>query len=167
MQNSKMAWLRGFAGAIGLFLLMSAVFLGGVVFSSGGPIQAGIQQPARQQRTITFVIDGGGSAIATGALGLFPTAAFSCTINRIDVSALQSGSITVDIWKGTIGNFPPTDANTITGSSPLAISGGLTEFDSALTGWTKKINRFNILAFNVDSCSTITRCTVTLHVKRT
>ena len=126
--------------------------------SSGG---GGVQYSG-----IAFIIDGGGATITAGEKG-HVSVPFNCEILAGELSATPSGSITVDIWKGTIGNFPPTDANTITGSSPLAISGGLTEFDSALTGWTKKINRFNILAFNVDSCSTITRCTVTLHVKRT
>ncbi|GAI77252.1 unnamed protein product, partial [marine sediment metagenome] len=48
--------------------------------------------------TITFIIDGGGSAITTGEKGHLRIP-FACTINRVTMLADQSGSIVVDIWK--------------------------------------------------------------------
>ncbi len=57
---------------------------------------------------IEFIIDGGGSAITTGEKGHLRLP-FAGTIISVAVMADQSGSIVVDIWKDTIGNFPPID----------------------------------------------------------
>jgi hypothetical protein len=113
--------------------------------------------------TITFVIDGGGSAITTGQKGHLEIP-FACTITRVTLLADQSGSIVIDIWKDTYANFPPTDADSITASAPPTISSAQKSQDSTLTGWTTAIAAGDILAFNVDSCSTITRVTISLKV---
>ena len=116
--------------------------------------------------TITFIIDGGGSAITTGQKGHLEIP-FACTINRVTMMADQSGSIVVDIWKDTYANFPPTDADSITASAPPTISSAQKSQDSTLSGWTTSITAGDILAFNVDSCSTITRVTLSLKVTKT
>ena len=115
--------------------------------------------------SLTFVIDGGGSAITTGQKGHLEIP-FACTIKRVTMLAAQSGSIVVDIWKDTYASFPPTDADSITASAPPTISSAQKSQDSTLTGWTKSISSGDILAFNVDSCSTITRATISLKVER-
>ena len=91
---------------------------------------------------------------------------FACTINRVTMMADQSGSIVVDIWKDTYANFPPTDADSITASAPPTISSAQKSQDSTLTGWTTSISAGDFLAFNVDSCSTITRVTISLKVEK-
>lgn len=116
--------------------------------------------------SITFIIDGGGSAITTGEKGHLEIP-FACTINRVTMMADQSGSIVVDIWKDTYANFPPTDADSITASAPPTISSAQKSQDDTLTGWTTAISADDILAFNVDSCTTITRVTISLQVTRT
>jgi len=116
--------------------------------------------------SITFIIDGGGSAITTGEKGHLRIP-FACEIERVTLLADQSGSIVIDIWKDTYANFPPTDADSITASAPPTISSAQKSEDSTLTGWTKTISAGDILAFNVDSCSTITRVTLALKVKKT
>jgi hypothetical protein len=113
--------------------------------------------------TITFIIDGGGSAITTGQKGHLEIP-FACTIQQVTMLADQTGSIVVDIWKDTYANFPPTDADSITASTPPTISDAQKSQDSTLTGWTTSISAGNILAFNVDSCTTITRVTISLKV---
>lgn len=120
---------------------------------------------AAKTLTITFIIDGGGSAITTGEKGHLRIP-FACTISRVTMMADQSGSIVVDIWKDTYANFPPTDADSITASAPPTISTAQKSEDSTLTGWTKTINADDILAFNVDSCTTITRVTISLKVAK-
>jgi len=115
--------------------------------------------------SITFVIDGGGSAITTGQKGHLEIP-FACTIKQVTMLADQAGSIVVDIWKDTYANFPPTDADSITASAPPTISSAQKSQDSTLTGWTKSISSGDILAFNVDSCTTITRVTISLKVER-
>ena len=115
--------------------------------------------------SLTFVIDGGGSAITTGQKGHLEIP-FACTIKQVTMLADQSGSIVVDIWKDTYANFPPTNADSITASAPPTISSAQKSQDSTLTGWTKSISSGDILAFNVDSCATITRVTISLKVER-
>lgn len=108
--------------------------------------------------SITFVIDGAGSAIATGALKSFPTAAYSCTINRIDVSADQSGSITVDIWKAA--GAIPTSGNKISASAPATLSSAQLSQGGSLSGWTTSVSSGDVFGGTVASASTVTRATV-------
>ena len=116
--------------------------------------------------SINFVIDGGGSAITTGVKGDIEIG-FDCTITSCRVLPDQSGSIVVDIWKDTYANYPPTDADTITSSTPPTVTATTKSEDTTLTSWTTTISAGNILRFNVDSCSTIERVTISLTVERT
>ena len=116
-------------------------------------------------QTLTFVIDGGGSAITTGIKGDIEVP-FACTINQVTLLADQSGSIVIDIWKDTYANYPPTVADTITASAKPTISAATKSQDSTLTGWTTSITAGDILRFNVDSAATITRVTVSLRVTK-
>ena len=115
--------------------------------------------------SLTFIIDGGGLAIITGQKGHLEIP-FACTIKQVTMLADQSGSIVVDIWKDTYASSPPTDADSITASAPPTISSAQKSQDSTLTGWTKSISSGDILAFNVDSCTTITRVTISLKVEK-
>jgi len=143
-------------------------------------LQAGVEQPpigmtleeadARyvrlpDVRSLTFIIDGGGSVITAGVKGDLEIP-FACTINQVTMLADQSGSIVVDIWKDTYANFPPTDADTITAAAVPTITTATKSQDTTLTGWTTAITAGNILRFNVDSCTTITRVTINLKVTR-
>jgi hypothetical protein len=115
--------------------------------------------------TLTFVIDGGGAAIATGIKGDLEVP-FACTINRVTLLADQSGSIVVDIWKDSYANFPPTGADSITASAKPTISSATKSQDATLTGWTTSIAAGDVLRFNVDSAASIARCTVSLKVTK-
>ena len=136
-------------------------FLAGAV--NGRPIG---WENAANPSTIAFMIDGGGSAISTGEAGHIPID-FDGEIIEVEMFADQSGSITVDIWKDTYANFPPTDADSICGVNEPSISGATKMTDSTLTDWTTTVNAGDVLAFNVDSCATIERCTVKLTLNRT
>ena len=114
---------------------------------------------------IEFVIDGLGAVISTGQKGHLEVP-FNCTIQRVTILADQSGSIVVDLWKDTYANFPPTDADSITASAPPTLSSAQNSQDSTLTGWSTTLTRGDILAFNVDSCATITRVTLSLSLLR-
>jgi len=116
--------------------------------------------------SITFIIDGGGSAITTGEKGHLEIP-FACTIGKVTMLADQSGSIVVDIWKDTYANFPPTVADTITAAAKPTITTAQKSADADLTGWTTAIAVGNILAFNVDSCTDIERVTISLVVTKT
>jgi len=115
---------------------------------------------------ITFIIDGGGSAITTGEKGHLRIP-FACTISQVTMLADQEGSIKVDIWKQTYAAFPPTNTETICGANEPEISSGIKDEDATLTAWTTAIAAGDILAFNVDSITTIERVTINLKVVKT
>lgn len=115
---------------------------------------------------LEFLIDGAGSAIATGEKGHLKVD-FACTITGAWLLAAESGSIKIDIWKDTYANFPPTNTDSICGGNEPEISSAQKDEDTTLTSWTTAISAGDILAFNVDSCTTITRVTVILRVTKT
>jgi len=95
------------------------------------------------------------------------TIPFNCTITEWTLLADLSGSAVVDIWEDTYANYPPTVADTITGSAKPTISASDKGRSSTLTGWSPNIDAGNTLRFNVDSVTSITRLTLSLKVKRT
>jgi hypothetical protein len=133
----------------------------GTMYIEADNLAAAIGEESTFPRCLTYVIDGGGSAISTGVAGdlyvPFPVNIVSATL-----LADQTGSVVVDIWSDAYANFPPTIADTITGSAPPTISAAAKAQDSTLTGWTTLIPAGNTLRFNVNSVSTITRLTIAL-----
>lgn len=116
--------------------------------------------------SITFVIDGGGSAITVGEKGHLRIP-FTCTIERVTLLADQPGSIVIDIWKDTYTNFPPDVGDTIVSAAKPTITTAQKSEDATLTDWDKDIVAGDILAFKVDSCTDIERVTLALKVKKT
>lgn len=121
---------------------------------------------AGSRATVLVVIDGGGSAITTGIKGDV-VVDFAGVIEQWTALADQSGSIVVDIWKDTFANAPPTVADTITASAKPTISSATKAQSGVLTGWTTSIAAGDVLRYNVDSVSTVTRVTLALKVRRT
>ena len=75
----------------------------------------------------------------------------------------QTGSIVIDLWKDTYANFPPTVADSITGSAKPTLSSAVKNQSSTLTGWTTGVSSGDIIRFNVDSASTLTRITLSIQ----
>lgn len=115
--------------------------------------------------SIGITIDGGGLAITTGVKG-YVSVPYACTINSVTMLADQSGSAVVDIWKDTYANYPPTVADTITASAKPTITATNKSTDATLTGWTTSVSAGDVIGFNVDSASTITRLQVQLKVTK-
>ena len=115
--------------------------------------------------SVTFVIDGGGSAITTGVKGDIEIP-FACTIEAVTLLADQSGSIVVDIWKDTYANYPPTSGDSITASAKPTISSAVKSQNTTLTGWTTSVTAGDTIRFNVDSATTVQRVTVSLKVRK-
>ena len=115
--------------------------------------------------SIIFIIDGGGAAITTGQKGhlVIP---FNAYIKEAIVLADQSGSIVVDIWKDTYSNFPPAVADTITGATLPTLSTAQASRDTSLADWKRHIAKGDVLAYNVNSATTVTRVSVILEVQR-
>jgi hypothetical protein len=123
-----------------------------------------LQMTANQRTSaIEFIIDGGGSAIAAGIKG-FLRVPMACTITGASLFADTSGSIVVDIWKDSFANYPPTDADSITGAAPPTLSAAAKAENTGLTGWTTSISAGDVLGFHVDSATAVTRVTVALTV---
>ena len=114
---------------------------------------------------MTFIIDGGGVAITAGQKGHIEMA-FRASIQGWTIVADQAGDIVVDIWKDTYANFPPTVADTITGTEKPTLVAAQKNQDLTLTTWTTGLAVGDILAFNVDSVATVTRVAVCLRAVR-
>lgn len=120
---------------------------------------------------IEFVInDGTGTAIVAGLKGYLEVP-FNCTILSATLLPDQSGSIVVDVWKCSYANFQPAThpvvGDKITASAQPTITGTFKAQDATLVGWTTAITAGDILGFNVNSCSAIIKCTISLKVLRT
>lgn len=91
---------------------------------------------------------------------------FACTITSYELTADQSGSIVIDLWVDSFGNFPPTVADTITASAKPTLSSAQTATDSTLTGWTKTLSAGDYILANVDSASTLEKAVLIINVER-
>lgn len=115
---------------------------------------------------LNFIIDGGGQVLSSGQKGHI-TIPFDCTITEVSLLADQTGSATVDLWKDTYANFPPTEADTICGSNKPAISSSNKIKDTTLNTWTTEIIEGDVLSFVLYSNATnIQRLTVALTLLR-
>src|SRR5262245_52184625 len=135
----------------------------GLVIAAGPSLTCSFNE---RTSSITFIIDGGGSVITTGLKG-FLEVPFACALDQWTLLADQTGSIVVDVWKDTYANFPPTVADVITASAKPTISSAQKGQSSTLTGWTTSITAGDILAFNVNSVTSITKVTLSLRAIKT
>jgi hypothetical protein len=114
-------------------------------------------------RNICIYIDNQDDVIETGIKAKI-CIDYACTIQSVTLHGSPSGSIIIDIWKVGYASLPASVGNTITASAKPTISSGIKYQDSILTGWTKSISPGDWLYFNVDSCTTMTNCSVDLKV---
>ncbi len=112
-------------------------------------------------RTLNFVIDGGGSAITTGKKGVIVLDG-DYTVSGWTIIADQSGSIVVDVNRATYANFPTTAS--IAGSELPTLSSVQKNEDLTLSTWTTTLSARDVLEFEVDSVTTVTRVTVALRL---
>jgi hypothetical protein len=105
-----------------------------------------------------FIIGDGTSVITTGekktARVQVPV---SGTITDWVLLSLDdtSGSVTLDIWKDTYANYPPTVGDTITAAAKPSITTATKNASSTLTGWTTSITGGDIFSVNVDSVTSL------------
>jgi hypothetical protein len=123
------------------------------------------QSVSAQTMELVVVFSGGSSTIATGIAGDFQ-AAFAFTITEWTLLGDQSGSIQIGIWKDVYASFPPTVADSIVASAPPLISAATKGNSSTLTGWTTSVAAGDCLRFNIDSVTSLTRCTLVIKGTR-
>lgn len=114
---------------------------------------------------LAIVIDGGGAVVAVNTKFDFPLD-WAGTWTQWTMLADVSGSMVLNVWKDTYGNYPPTVADKITASAPPTITASTKGQSSALTGWTTAFAAGDTLRFNVDSCTSITKVTLALKYTR-
>lgn len=114
---------------------------------------------------ITFIIDGAGAIYSNGIKGYIQVP-FNCEIVSVTMLADRVGSTVIDIWKAPYETYPPLAANSICASAKPTITSAIKSTNDTLTGWTTAVTAGDVLAFNVDSVTTITRVTITLDVDR-
>ena len=118
---------------------------------------------------ISFVITDGNDAVDAGTQIWMPVP-FDCNITQVTALADQSGSIVVDLWVCTYAEFDmsshPVDGDSITSAAPITISTAIKSQDSTLTDWTVALSAGDILLANVDSCTSIEKCTISLDLLR-
>jgi len=138
--------------AISSSFATTASFVQNAVSSSYTPIS----------RSFGIVIDGGGSAITTGIKtdAIIP---YNMTISSWTIIADQVGSIVIDVWKDNYATYPPTVLDSIAGSEKPTLSSAIKNQDTNLTTWTTAITAGDIVRFNVDSASTVTKVTLTIN----
>lgn len=113
-------------------------------------------------RTINFVIDGGGSVVATGSKG-FCMVDFAGTIQSWTIVADQSGSAVVDVKRATYSGFPTTSS--IAGTAKPTLSSAQKNQNTSLSGWgNTAIAAGDVLEFNVDSAATVTKLLIAIKI---
>ena len=82
------------------------------------------------------------------------------------VVADVAGSAEVDLWRAAYADYPPTIANSVTGTDKPRLSSELKAQSAALTGWVKDWAAGDLVRVNVDLAETLTRATVILSFIR-
>lgn len=103
-----------------------------------------------------------GAPITTGVRAYFRVP-FGIRISAWTVLADAVGDLQLDVWRDTYANFPPTIADTITGSEKPTLTAQQKNEDAALSTWSTDVNAGDVLAINVVSTSgVIKQATLTL-----
>lgn len=111
---------------------------------------------------IQFAIDGGGSTPSTGVKGQI-SIPLACTLTGWVITSDVSGSAVVDVLRSTYSGFPSTSS--IAGSAKPTLSSAQKNENLTLTGWgSTAISAGDIIQFNLNSVTTVTRINITLNV---
>lgn len=119
---------------------------------------------------LNFVIGNGSSVIVQDTVGYLAQIPYDCEIVAWYITEVSetpiAGSIVVDIWKDTTGNYPPTVADSIAGSEKPTLSSATNNKDETLTTWTTTVSAGDCIGFNVDSVTSCKKIQLILTVKR-
>lgn len=94
---------------------------------------------------------------------------YSMSIKKWTLISGVAGDISIDIWKDSYGNAPPTDADTIfdnPADQPILSAAAKSMLASAFGTRSESVLKDSILRINVDSAATVTRVTLALEGNR-
>lgn len=131
-------------------------------------IKCSIPVQAVESTAFGITIDGSSSEITDGSKG-YAIMPFDCAITGWKVIGDVSGSVVVDVKKGTFpaGGAAPTTASLITSGTKPTITGAFSASSTDVTGWTTAIAEGDVIEWNIDSCTTITRLNLILTCNKT
>ena len=114
---------------------------------------------------LNVILGDGVNVITTGVKGYFQIP-FACAITKVQLVGDAVGTVSVNIWKDTFANFPPTIADTIVASAKPNLASAQKYEDATLTGWNKTVSAGDWLAFYVDGTpSTVKQVTLVLTLQ--
>ena len=115
---------------------------------------------------IVFIIDGGGSAITTGAKSWIPLLK-SGTITGYDFTCDTSATIVADVWTDTYANFPPDNSDAMPGGGKEpTITAGVKAQDTDISDWSSvTVTKNNYIRINIDSNDNATYAVLYLKVR--
>jgi hypothetical protein len=111
-----------------------------------------------------ITVDGTGSVLTTGEKG-YLIIPYDGVITGWNMISDQTGSCVIDVWK-TSGGTIPTVTDTITGTEKPTLSSQQINSDLTLTSWTTSVSIGDVIAFNIDSVSTITRVNLSIYITK-
>lgn len=112
------------------------------------------------QRAFGYTFDGGGAVIPLNKTGYYRVP-YACAIANWSIS-VDTGTITIDIWKVANGTAIPVNANSITAAATPAIATGTHIKSTTLTGWTTAVATDDIVAFSVEAITGATVANITV-----
>lgn len=160
---SPTAWRLFYSNGSGVLTELALGTSGQYLKSNGATVAPTWATPSGSgSHQVCFIIDGGGSAVTTGAKAPVRLVN-SFTAGGMEITADQSASCVVDVWCDSYANYPPTDADSITASAVPTLSSATKNQDLTLSGWTTAMTAGDYCIPNVDSCSTATRVEVCIY----
>lgn len=93
-----------------------------------------------------------GAPLTVGVRGYFYVP-FGIRVSSWTLLADAAGDLQLDVWRDTYANFPPTVADTITGTEKPKLVAQQKNQDVALSSWATDINAGDVVGVNVDSTS--------------
>lgn len=108
--------------------------------------------------------DGLSSVLATGKTIYVPMT-YAGTLTSWQIECYPSGSLVIDVWKTNYAGAPPTVANTITGANKPTVTSAL-KAQGNVSGWTTTFAAGDVIAFYIESASTVTNATIMLGLTK-
>jgi len=113
--------------------------------------------------TIGVAFSGGGADIKVGTtFSIRAEKSFRISDWWLTTEDGAPGDIQIDVWTDTFANFPPEDADSITGGNEPKLVNQEKNTDSTLAGWTVDVVSGEWIKFNVDSVNGIQQATLLL-----
>jgi hypothetical protein len=123
----------------------------------------GILQNYTDVGSFGISIDGGGGTVSTGLSGYLEVP-YDGTITGWTILSSLTGSCVIDVLKSTYGTFPPTTS--IAGTEKPTLTSQMSNQDNTLTTWTTSVTAGDIISFNVDSATTVTKLNLSIKINK-